>query len=120
VAYHPCDRVGTSVLAAGPSGVTTVHRLLDLLRPQTPPSVPEATNRVPVAIPRTWDDRAVASLQVPLAVADASPVQNPSTYYYGIPVRPIYKSYAVYHPDKEPAGYISCAIFQHANRRREH
>jgi hypothetical protein len=95
-----------SILAAGQSGVTTVHRLLDLLRSQPRPSVPEETNRVPVAIPRTWDDRAIASLQVPLAVADASPVQIPSTYYYGIPVRPIYKSYAVYHPDKEPAGYI--------------
>jgi hypothetical protein len=95
-----------SILAAGQSGVTTVHRLLDLLRSQPPLSVPEETNRVPVAIPRTWDDRAIASLQVPLAVADASPVQITSTYYYGIPVRPIYKSYAVHHPDKEPAGYI--------------
>lgn len=53
-----------SILAAGQSGVTTVHRLLDLLRPQTPPSVPGETNRVPVAIPRAWDDRAVASLPV--------------------------------------------------------
>ena len=43
---------------------------------------------------------------MPLAVADASPVQISSTYYYGIPVRPIYKSYAVYHPSKEPPGYI--------------
>ena len=96
----------TGILAARQSGVPTVYRLLDLLRPQSPPFVPEKTNRVPVAIPRTWDDKAVASLQVPLAVADASPVQIPSTYYYGIPVRPIYRSYAVYHPDKEPAGYI--------------
>ena len=95
-----------SILAAGQSGITTVHRLLNLLRSQPPPSVPEETNRVPVAIPRTWDDRALVSLQVPLAVADASPLQITSTYYYGIPVRPIYKSYAVYHPDKEPVGYI--------------
>jgi hypothetical protein len=58
------------------------------------------------SIPRTWDDRAVASLQVPLATASASPIQIPSAYYYGIPVRPIYKSYPVYHPSKEPPGYI--------------
>jgi hypothetical protein len=95
-----------SIFAVGQSGVPAVHRLLDLLRPQTPPSVQEETNRVPAAIPRTWDDKAVASLQMPLAVADASPVQIPSTYYYGIPVRPIYKSYSVYHPNREPAGYI--------------
>ena len=49
---------------------------------------------------------AIASVTLPLAVADASPVQVPSKYYYGIPVRPIYKSYPVYHPAKEPPGYI--------------
>jgi hypothetical protein len=43
---------------------------------------------------------------VPLAVAEASPVHVPSNYYYGIPVRPIFKSYAVYYPSKEPPGYI--------------
>ena len=57
-------------------------------------------------IPQVWDDEAIASAIVPLAVAAATPVQIPSTYYYGIPVRPIYKSYPVYRPDREPAGYI--------------
>jgi hypothetical protein len=47
------------ILAAGQSGFTTGHRVLDLLRPQSRPSVREETNRVPVA-PRTWDDKAVA------------------------------------------------------------
>ena len=41
-----------------------------------------------------------------MAVADATPVQIPSKYYYGIPVRPIFKSYPVYRPDREPAGYL--------------
>ena len=57
-------------------------------------------------IPRAWDDAAIASVTLPLAVADATPVQIPSKYYYGIPVRLIYKSYPVYHPTKEPPGYI--------------
>jgi len=57
-------------------------------------------------IPKTWEDAAIASVTLPLAVADASPVQVSSKYYYGIPVRPIYKSYPVYHPAKEPPGYI--------------
>jgi hypothetical protein len=95
-----------SILAAGQSSVPTVRRLLDLLRAQTPPPAPGEIRRGPVTIPRTWDDQAVASLQVPLAVAAASPTQISSTYYYGIPVRPIHKSYAVYHPNKEPPGYI--------------
>jgi hypothetical protein len=86
---------GSTVLAAGQSRVSTLHRLADLMRPRPAPSATDGANRLPVAIPWTWDDRAVSSPQVPLAVAAASPVQIRSTYYYGIPVRPIYKRYAV-------------------------
>jgi len=57
------------------------------------------------AIPRTWDDQAMASLEVPLADPAGSPVHLSADYYYRIPVRPIYKSYPVYVPGKEPAGY---------------
>lgn len=57
-------------------------------------------------IPKVWDDSAIASVLLPLADAGASPVQIPSRYYYGIPVRPIFKSYPVYRPDREPAGYL--------------
>jgi hypothetical protein len=58
------------------------------------------------AIPKTWDDNAMASLEVPLAEVSASPKFPPADYYYRIPVRPIYKSYPVYVPGREPAGYI--------------
>jgi hypothetical protein len=92
-----------TVLASAQSSMSTLYRLVDLMRGGSTPSGADQY-RPTVAIPRTWDDQAVASLQVPLAVADASPVQIPSTYYYGIPVRLIYKSYPVYHPGKEPAG----------------
>ena len=57
-------------------------------------------------IAKAWDDDAVASLEIPLAEAKASPVHVSSEYYYRIPVRPIYKSYPVYAPGKEPPGYI--------------
>jgi hypothetical protein len=57
-------------------------------------------------IPKAWDDAAVASSIVPLADPGATPVQAPAKYYYGIPARHIYKSYPVYRPDREPAGYI--------------
>src|SRR5262245_59872642 len=62
-------------------------------------------NSSPV-IPKTWDDEAVASLEVPLAEATASPVHIPADYYYRMPVRPVYKSYPVYTPSKEPRGYF--------------
>jgi hypothetical protein len=56
-------------------------------------------------IPKTWDDQEMASLEVPLADPSGSPVHVSADYYYRIPVRPIYKSYPVYAPGKEPAGY---------------
>lgn len=57
-------------------------------------------------IPRTWDDEAVASLEIPLANPEFSPKHVGADYYYRMRVRPIYKSYPVYAPDKEPPGYI--------------
>ena len=57
-------------------------------------------------IPRTYDPAALSALEVPLVESGFSPVHVSAEYYYGIPVRPIYKSYPVYHPEKEPAGYI--------------
>jgi hypothetical protein len=57
--------------------------------------------------PRTFDDEAVRSGAVPLATADASPVQISADTYYRIPVAPVYRNYPVYHPDKEPAGYFA-------------
>jgi hypothetical protein len=58
------------------------------------------------SVPKTWEDRAIASIEVPLAAAASSPTHISSDYYYRMPVRPIYKSYPIYHPAKEPAGYI--------------
>jgi hypothetical protein len=58
-------------------------------------------------IPKTWDDEAVRSLEVPLVEPSASPKHVTSGYYYSMPVRPIFKSYPVYHPDREPRGYLA-------------
>jgi hypothetical protein len=56
-------------------------------------------------IPKTWDEEALADLEVPLADPSRSPKDISAEDYYRIPVRPIYKSYPKYHPDKEPHGY---------------
>jgi len=58
------------------------------------------------AIPKTWDTQAIDSFQLPLADPKLSPKLISSSYYYSIPVRPIYKSYDVYRPDREPPGYM--------------
>lgn len=65
-----------------------------------------ASNPVGPQIPRTWDDSALRSLEVPLVNAKASPTFVSSSYYYSVPARRIYRSYPVYRPDKEPAGYV--------------
>lgn len=58
------------------------------------------------SIPKVWDDAVMQDLEVPLARAEHSPKHVSESFYYQIPVRPIYKSYPVYHPDREPDGYI--------------
>ena len=57
-------------------------------------------------VPKTWDDLAMATLEVPLANPIGSPKHVSAAYYYRIPVRPIYKSYPVYAPGHEPRGYV--------------
>ena len=58
------------------------------------------------AIPKTWDDREIATHEIPLANSIGSPKHVSADYYYRIPVRPIYKGYPVYATGHEPAGYI--------------
>jgi hypothetical protein len=58
------------------------------------------------SIPKTWSDPDVAALELPLANPKFSPVHISGDAYYRIPARIFYKSYPVYHPDREPAGYM--------------
>jgi hypothetical protein len=48
----------------------------------------------------------LSSFELPLVQADASARHVSPDYYYRIPVRPIYKSYPVYAPGREPQGYM--------------
>jgi hypothetical protein len=68
-----------------------------------PPARPEAP--FSPEIPRVWTDRAVADLELPLANPAYSPIHVREEAYYRIPERVIYKTYPVYHPQREPAGY---------------
>src|SRR5262245_37519207 len=55
------------------------------------------------AVPTTWQDEAIGALEVPLANPVGSPRHVTAEYYYRIPVAPIYKTYSVYAPGREPA-----------------
>ncbi|MCC6368029.1 MAG: hypothetical protein IT165_31275 [Bryobacterales bacterium] len=58
------------------------------------------------SIPRTWNAASVSSFELPLANPAYSPVQISEEAYYRIPERVLYKTYPVYHPSREPAGYL--------------
>lgn len=57
-------------------------------------------------IPKTFDDEALATMDVPLANAAFSPVHGTAELYYSLRLRPLYKTYTVYAPGKEPPGYM--------------
>jgi hypothetical protein len=57
------------------------------------------------SIPRAWDDSETTSFELPLAQADRSPRYPSAKEYHNMPVRPVYRTYPFYAPDKEPAGY---------------
>ncbi len=56
-------------------------------------------------IPRAWDDREVKRFELPLVARDRSPRYMSEKDYYALKVRPIYRTYPVYAPDREPPGY---------------
>ncbi len=56
----------------------------------------------PFVVPKTWDQEAVESLQLPLADAGGTPTPITADYYGKIPVWKFAKTYPVYHPAHEP------------------
>ena len=57
-------------------------------------------------IPKAWDDKEVERFEMPLVQRDRSPRYMTSGEYYALKIRPIYRSYPMYAPGREPAGYI--------------
>jgi hypothetical protein len=55
-------------------------------------------------IPKVWDDVTIHDLELPRA-SKVEVRHLPAAYYYQIPERTIWKTYPVYAPGKEPAGY---------------
>lgn len=63
-----------------------------------------SATQTPQDIPRIWTDDAMRDVELPLA--SHIPVHHmPADYYYRIPTRPNVKTYPIYAPGREPAGY---------------
>lgn len=93
-------RTSHTLLALGLSGMagivswTAVGHAQRSVRPGSP------------VIPVVWDEQAVASMTLPSPVAGGRILYLSSRDYYRVPVLPIYQSYPVYAPGREPAGYL--------------
>ena len=57
-----------------------------------------------VRVPRIWDDAALADWATPIAGVNARPAHYSAAEYYAAPAVNV-RTYPVYHPDREPAGY---------------
>ena len=58
----------------------------------------------PTAVPRIWDDAALADWATPVATLNVRPAHYSSAEYYRVPAENL-RTYPLYHPDREPPGY---------------
>lgn len=64
----------------------------------------KADQGAPVQIPRTWDEAALAEWATPVAGLNLRPAHISAKEYYSLPVENL-RTYPVYFPGREPAGY---------------
>jgi hypothetical protein len=74
-------------------------------------SAPVDTQQSRPDVPRTWDEAALADWATPLAGLNARPTHISTNEYYALRVENL-RTYPVYFPDREPAGYWD--MLQHA------
>lgn len=55
--------------------------------------------------PKIWDEKALATWALPVAGVNATPHFYSEAEYYATPTRDV-RTYPVYHPDREPVGYM--------------
>src|SRR3954471_10375989 len=57
-------------------------------------------------IPRFWNEAEISAMELPRVRLNKPPVHVSAEYYYQIPPRTIYKTYPIYHPNREPKDYL--------------
>ncbi len=60
----------------------------------------------PTPIPEFWSEVLLEDYELPLATPSRTPRHVSRDYYYALPERQVFRSYPVYHPDREPPGYM--------------
>ncbi len=65
-----------------------------------------ATKAQEKGVPKTWDEKKLHEMELPLVGLDKPVKHAPLEFYNAVPVLPIARSYPIYHPDKEPKGYM--------------
>jgi mono/diheme cytochrome c family protein len=63
-----------------------------------------STSQIFAQVPKTWDEKALADWATPVAGLNVRPSHISSAQYYAIPEYNL-RTYPVYLPDREPAGY---------------
>ena len=75
-----------------------IHRMLAFALLST------SANSAAQQVPKTWDETALAEWATPLAGLNRRPTHMPEKDYYSLPVENL-RTYPVYYPGREPAGY---------------
>src|SRR6266542_4202010 len=88
------------------SSVITLFAVLSILASVKNSRGQEPNTNAVSPTPKVWDEEALTSMTLPSAIPGSRILYVSSSYYYSIPVLPIYKSYPVYAPGKEPPGYL--------------
>ena len=64
---------------------------------------------VPIKAPKIWDEQQLADWGLPLAAIQAQPKYITEQAYYASPVDNL-RTYPVYHPDRQPPGYLESLL----------
>jgi len=70
------------------------------------PAQPAEQPAAPAELRRIWDDAELREITLPPVLPQGKILYLPSDAYYRLKPLPIYKTYPVYHPDREPKGYF--------------
>ena len=78
--------------------------ILPLLAAASAPSLLWSQTGLGRAIPKTWDEEALADWATPVAGLNVRPAHISAPDYYALPVENL-RTYPVYFPGREPEGY---------------
>src|SRR5689334_11466123 len=91
--------------------VAAVCLLLECSTPEEKPAPRAGPAHSSIVVPKLWDERALADWATPLAGLGLRPGHFSEAEYYAAPIDNL-RTYPVYHPRSEPAGYREWMLAQ--------